>query len=177
MTPKKLRIHILQNTYHITHVRHLLHKWNPNPKVPQKLHVRVASKDTCRKWNKRIILRIEKAKKKDFTVFIQDESVFVDDVRLGKKYQTDVTPKNDCTVERNTPKIFGNDDNQFLDRMKNLMQLHLWIIWKQLVKNLEKYLLSLIEHHKANDVKKYLRKNKNVKLAYLLRSPHLSMAK
>ena len=30
--------------------------------------------------------------------------------------------------------------------------------------------------HKANDVKKYLRKNKDVKLAYLLRgSPHLSM--
>ncbi len=49
-----------------------------------------ASKDTCRKWNKRIILRIKKAKKKGFTVFIQDESVFVDDVRLGKKYWTDV---------------------------------------------------------------------------------------
>ncbi len=29
--------------------------------------------------------------------------------------------------------------------------------------------------HKANVVKKYLRKNKDVKLAYLLRSPHLSM--
>ncbi len=39
------------------------------------------------KWNKHIILRIEK---KGFIVFIQDESVFVDDVRLGKKYQTDV---------------------------------------------------------------------------------------
>ncbi len=60
--------------------------------------------------------------------------------------------------------------------MKNLMQLHLWIIWKQLVKNLEKYLLSLIEHHNINVVKKYLRKNKDVKLAYLPRgSPHLSM--
>ena len=64
-----------------------MHKWNQKPKVPQKLHVRAASKDTCRKWNKRIILRIEK---KGFTVFIQDESVFVDDVRLGKKYWTDV---------------------------------------------------------------------------------------
>ena len=67
-----------------------MHKWNLKPKVPQKLHVRAASKDTCRKWNKRIILRIKKAKKKGFTVFIQDESVFVDDVRLGKKYPTDV---------------------------------------------------------------------------------------
>ena len=46
--------------------------------------MRATSKDTCRKWNKRIILRIKKAKKKGFTVFIQDESVFVDDVRLGK---------------------------------------------------------------------------------------------
>ncbi len=64
-----------------------MHKWNPNPKVPQKLHVRAVSNNGCRKWNKRIILRIEK---KGFTVFIQDESVFVDDVRLGKKYQTDV---------------------------------------------------------------------------------------
>ena len=72
--------------------------------------------------------------------------------------------------------VYGNDDNQFLDRMKNLMQLYLWIIWKQLVKNLEKYLLSLIEHHKANVVKKYLCKNKDIKLAYLPRgSPHLSM--
>ena len=63
-----------------------MHKWNPNPKVPQKLHVREASKDTCRKWNKHIILRIEQER---FYLFIQDESVFVDDVRLGKKYQTE----------------------------------------------------------------------------------------
>ncbi len=55
--------------------------------VPQKVHVRAVSKNVCYKWNKHIILRIEK---KGFTVFIQDESVFVDDVRLDKKYQTDV---------------------------------------------------------------------------------------
>ena len=93
MTPKKLIQFIFYRTritYHITHVRRLMHKWNLRPKVPQKLHVRAASKNVCRKWNNRIILRIKKAKKKGFTVLVQDESVFVDDVRLGKKYWTDI---------------------------------------------------------------------------------------
>ncbi len=41
---------------------------------------------------------------------------------------------------------------------------------------MEKYQSSWIEHHNTNDVKKYLRKNKDIKLAYLPRgSPHLSM--
>ncbi len=71
-------------------MRRLLHKWNQNPKVPQKVHVRAASKNVCYKWNKRIILRIEK---KGFTVFIQNEYVFVNDVCLGKKYWTDVYPR------------------------------------------------------------------------------------
>ena len=93
MTPKKLIQFIFDwtnITYHISHVCRLMHKWNLKPKVPQKVHVRTASNDACRKWKNRIILRIEKAKKKGFTVFIQDKSVFVDDVRLGKKYWTDV---------------------------------------------------------------------------------------
>ena len=93
MTPKKLMQFIFDwtnITYHISRVCHLLHKWNLKPKVPQKLHVRAASNDACRKWNSRIISRIKKAKKKGFPVFIQDESVFVDDVRLGKKYWTDI---------------------------------------------------------------------------------------
>ena len=63
MTPKKLMQFIFDwtnITYHISHVCRLMHKWNLKPKVPQKLHVRAASKDTCRKWNKRIILRIKK---------------------------------------------------------------------------------------------------------------------
>ena len=66
-----------------------MHKWNLKPKVPQKVHVQAAFRDACRKWASRIILRIKKAKKKGFTVFLQDELVFVDDVRLGKKYWTD----------------------------------------------------------------------------------------
>ena len=71
-----------------------------------------ASNDACRKWKNRIILRIEKAKKKGFTVFIQDESVFVDDVRLGKKYWTDVHQRMIVRWMGITPKIFGlwNDD-------------------------------------------------------------------
>ena len=106
-----------------------MHKWNQNPMVPQKLHVRAVSKDTCRKWNKRIILRIEK---KGFTVFIQDESVFVDDVRLGKKYWTDVHQRMIVRWRGSHQRflVYGMmaDDNQFLDHMKNSTQLHLWII-------------------------------------------------
>ena len=83
-----------------------MHKWNLKPKVPQKVHVRAASRDACRKWASRIILRIKKAKKKEFTVFLQDESVFVDDMHLGKKILDRHTPKNGCTLERITPKIW-----------------------------------------------------------------------
>ncbi len=91
-----------------------MHKWNLKPKVPQKVHVRAASKDVCRKWKNRIISRIEKAKKKGFTVFIQDESVFVDDVRLGKKYWTDAHQRMIVRWRGSHQRflVYGNDDNQ-----------------------------------------------------------------
>ncbi len=89
MTPKKLIKFIFVRTgitYHITHICRLMRKWNLKLKVPQKVHARAASSDVCRSWKNRINLRIEKAKQNGFTILIQDESIFVDDVRLGKKY-------------------------------------------------------------------------------------------
>ena len=96
MTPKKLMQFIFERTnitYHISHVCRLMHKWNLKAKIPQKIHVRAASKNACRNWKNRIISRIKKAKKKGFTIFIQDESIFVDDVRIGKKYWVDANQR------------------------------------------------------------------------------------
>ena len=186
MTPKKLMQFIFDwtnITYHISHVCRLMHKWNLKPKVPQKLHVRAASKDTCRKWNKRIILRIKKAKKKGFTVFIQDESVFVDDVRLGKKYWTDVHQRMIVRWRGSHQRflVYGMmaDDNQSFFRSYEKFNA---IAFRDYLEAARKkfgkifVIADRAPQHKANVVKKYLRKNKDVKLAYLPRgSPHLSM--
>ena len=186
MTPKKLMQFIFDWTnisYHITHVRRLMHKWNLKPKVPQKVHVRAASKDTCRKWKNRIISRIEKAKKKGFTVFIQDESVFVDDVRLGKKYWTDVHQRMIVPWRGSHQRflVYGmvTDGNQSFFRSYEKFNSIAFIDYLEAARKKFGKIFVIVDRapqHKANDVKKYLHKNKDVKLAYLPRgSPHLSM--
>ena len=88
MTPKKLMQFIFDRTgirYHITHVRRIMYSWNLIVKIPQRQHVNAASNKECSKWYKNIILRIKKAKNENFKILIQDESIFTDDVYLGKK--------------------------------------------------------------------------------------------
>ncbi len=168
MTPKKLIQFIFYRTritYHITHVRRLMHKWNLKPKVPQKVHVRAASKDTCRKWKNRIISRIEKAKKKGFTVFIQDESVFVDDVRFGKKYWTDAHQRLIVRWRGSHQRflVYGNDDNQSFFRSYEKFNSIAFIDYLEAARRKFGKIFVIVDRapqHKANDVKNICVKTK-----------------
>lgn len=186
MTPKKLMRFIFERThvtYHISHVCRLMHKWNLKAKVPQKVHVRAASNNACRNWRNRIILRIEKAKKKGFTIFIQDESVFVDDVRLGKKYWVDANQRMIVQWRGSHQRflVYGmmTDDNQSFFRSYEKFNAIAFMDYLEAARKKFGKIFVIIDRapqHKARDVKKYLRKNKDVKLAYLPKgSPHLSM--
>ena len=185
MTPKKLMQFIFDRTgirYHITHVRRIIHSWNLRAKVPQKQHVNAASNKECSKRYKDIILRIKKAKNENFKILIQDESIFTDDVYLGKKYWVEMD-KRLVIPWRGTHQRFVvhgmvSDDNQsffcsyakfnspsFLDYLKKAHKKFGKIF----------VIADKAAQHRSKNIKNYLEKNNDVKLEYLPKgSPHLS---
>ena len=186
MTPKKLMKFIFYRTritYHITHVRRLMRKWNLKPKVPQKVHARAASNDACRSWKNRINLRIEKAKHDGFTILIQDESIFVDDASLGKKYWTDASERMIIQWRGSHQKfiVYGmmtENGRGFFRSYEKFNSVSFIDYLDEACRKFGKIfvIVDRAPQHKSKKTRRYLKNNKDINLAYLpSASPHLSM--
>ncbi len=76
-TPKIFRKFIHDKTgvcLHITHVRWILHSHDMTPKKPQPVHVRRASKKTCRNWQYRMKSIISGVKNTKTTLMYEDDA-------------------------------------------------------------------------------------------------------
>ncbi len=118
-----------------------------------------------------------------FTILIQDESIFTDDVRLGKKYWVDVNERMIIRWRGSHKRflVYGmvSDANQsFFRSCEKFNSISFVDYLKKAQKKFGKIfvIVERASQHTSNDTKRYLKNNKNVKLAYLPRgSPHLSM--
>jgi Winged helix-turn helix len=75
---------VLDRYHHEVHIYRLLHKWGFKPKVPQRRFVNTASKEEKGEFKKKtreIISNIPK----DFTVAVEDESIFVHDTLARRR--------------------------------------------------------------------------------------------
>ncbi len=89
ITPKKLRSDIHEKTgmwYYIVSVRREMNKRNMSPKTPELVHRNKADAYTVRRWQYSAKRQISRLKKEGFVTVIQDESIFVNDPVVGRKY-------------------------------------------------------------------------------------------
>ena len=118
-----------------------------------------------------------------FTILIQDESIFTDDVRLGKKYWVDAD-KRMVVLWRGSHQRFlvygmiSDDSQSFFKPYEKFNTISFLDYLKAAHKKFGKIfvIINRVAQHTSNGTKKYVKANKDVKLAYLPRgSPHLSM--
>ena len=70
--------------YHEVHIYRLLHKWGFSPKIPQRRFVNTSSKGRERGFQKGVQETLSQIPK-GFTIAVQDESIFVQDVIVRRK--------------------------------------------------------------------------------------------
>ncbi len=94
--------------YHEVHIYCLLHKWGFKSKVPQKRFLNTASVKDKSKFKR--VKQILDSLKSDWTVLVQDESIFVYDYPIkGKKWvSTDKRPVVTVTGSRKKNIVFGS---------------------------------------------------------------------
>ena len=80
-------------SYHITHVRNIMRRYNMSPKVSQPLHVNHATVSQVRNWQYRLNESISCLKSDDFTVCIMDEAIFIHDSMRGRKYWSPIVTR------------------------------------------------------------------------------------
>jgi hypothetical protein len=118
--------------YYEVHIYRLLHKWRFSPKIPRK--------EAIQKKTKQIISRISK----DFTLAIEDESIFIHDALIRKRMWTPEGKRPIVTVtgSHQRTRVFGTitiDGKQFFMQFDVFNQYRFLKYLKELQRNLENY--------------------------------------
>ena len=88
LTPKRLRDRIIEIAgirYTVSYVRKVLDSLGFSRKAPIPVHVNASSNKECEKWYEDVSCLISRLKRRGFTVIVQDESFFINDVAKGYK--------------------------------------------------------------------------------------------
>ena len=76
----------LQEKFHITYVKKIMHQYGMSVKIAQKYHINHTSAASVCNWQQYMKKRISRLKKNGFTIAMLDEAFFVRDVKSGHKY-------------------------------------------------------------------------------------------
>jgi hypothetical protein len=131
--------------YHEVHIYRSLHKWKFSPKVARKRFVNAASneeREQFKKKAKEIISRIPK----DFTVAVEDESIFIHDALVRRRMWTPEGTRPIVTVTGSHQRtcVFGTitiDGKQFFRQYDVFNQYAFLKYLKELQRKFRKLLL------------------------------------
>ena len=90
-TPERLREEIYQETglyFSLGHIRRLMRQNGVSSKVPTLLHVNRKSRRAVLRWQRHLVKRILRLKRRGYIVVVEDEAFFVWDTVKGKKLWT-----------------------------------------------------------------------------------------
>ena len=74
--------------YSMCNIRKIMNGFDFTPKAATRTLAKASSKSTCIKWQNQTEQDILDAKKRGFTIVVQDESIFTHDSKTGKKYRS-----------------------------------------------------------------------------------------
>ncbi len=187
LTPKKFRLDIHDETgvwYHHTHVRRLMREQNMSPKTPELVHRNKADEQTIRRWQCNAKRQISRLKKEGFAIVIQDESIFVNDPVVGRKYWSAVgvpitIPYNGSHRRIVAYGAIATDGRRFFRTYDKFNGPTFLRYLKELRNNFGKVLVIMdgASAHKTRDVKKFVADNPNtVRVRYLpVATPEISL--
>ena len=181
---------VLELTYEKTGMQYcvgyggiLLRKWGYTMKTPVKQHANRAPMDEIIKFQKNIAARIKRYVKKGIPVFVQDEAIYIADAKPRRVYTlpgvravTFVTGTHAKTIVFGMVGLAGK---QLFCQYDKFDGEHFAEFLREVKKRYDKALIIVdrAPQHRANIVKKTLRKLCGIRLAFLPRAtPELSAA-
>ena len=152
------------------------------PKVPQLIHVNHASASAVRSWQYRLKGRISRLKDAKFVIVALDEAFFVYDTKTGRKYWAfrGTRIRLPYTGSHKKVAVYGaiSECGRQLFRTYNTFDAPTFIAYlKELHAKWGKVaiLCDKASPHTAKEVKKFLKKHKDIKIIYLpTGSPYLN---
>ena len=168
---------------HITYVRKIMHAHGLSPKAPERIHTNRASKRAVQNWQYRLNKRISCLKRDGFVLAAEDESFFIHDMIVGRKYWSPVGSPIRITYTGSHKKItaYGSittDGRQFFRTYEKFDAPTFVRYLKEMQRHFGKMavVVDRAPPHKAKAVRKLLRENKNIKIIYLMKgSPFLNV--
>ena len=185
ITPEQIMLELIEKygcKYTLSHIRALMHEYGYSIKTTQKRHVNAAPLDEVREWRRKILPKIRRYEKAGYVVFVTDESHFVYDARITRKYWTPIgVPiyiSNNGAHQKIT--MFGaisTNGRQFFRRYDKLDAATFEDYLMKMHKAHDKILViaDRAPAHTAKQIKDLLKSNKDIKLEYFPRgSPYLN---
>ena len=169
-------------TFHITHVRRIMHRYSLTPKTAQRLHVNHATKSQVRSWQYRLQERISRLKSDGFAIVVTDEAFFVHDPARGRKYWSPSGTRITLPYVGNHRKIavYGavSDDGRQLYRMHDRFDGPTFLGYvRELHRKFGRVaiLCDRASPHRTGALNRFLRGNADVQVMYLPKgSPYLN---
>ena len=169
-------------TFHITHVRRIMHRYALTPKTAQRLHVNCATQSQVRSWQYRLQERISRLKSRGFAIVVTDESFFVHDPLRGRKYWSPSGTRITLPYVGNHKKVVvygaAADDGRQLFRMHDGFDGPTFLGYvRELHKKFGRVaiLCDRASPHRTETLDRFLRGNGNVQMIYLPKgSPYLN---
>ena len=167
---------------HVTCVGKIMHARGLPPKAPERIHANRAGKRAVQDWQYRLGKRISCLKRGGFVLAAEDESFFIHDMIVGRKYWSPVGSPIGITYTGSHKKItaYGSitaDGRQFFRTCEKFDAPTFVRYLKEMQRRFGKVavVVDRAPPHKAKAVRKLLRENKNIKIIYLPKgSPFLN---
>lgn len=158
---------------HITYVRKILCRRGLSPKRPQRIYVNRADRKAIQNWQYRLRRQIPCLERAGFAVAMEDESFFMHDVITGRKYWAPRGGRISIPYTDSHKKIavygsLAKDGRQFFHTYNRFNTLTFILYLKELQKHVGKVAMitDRAPPHRSKLLRKFLRRNKNVRILY-----------
>ena len=159
-----------------------MHAHGLSPKAPERVHTNKAGKRAVQNWQYRLNRRISCLKRDGFALVMEDESFFIHDMIVGRKYWSPVSSPIGIpyTGSHKRITVYGSitaDGRQFFRTYEKFYAPTFVRYLKEMQRHFGKMavVVDRAPPHKAKAVRKLLRENKNIKIIYLPKgSPFLN---
>ena len=167
---------------HITYIGKIMHRHNPSPKAPKKIHINRIDKKVVQNRKYRFNRRVSRLEKEGFTALMDDTVIFIHDVIVGRKYWSPVghsisVPHTDSLKRIVAYGSIVRAGRQFFRTYEKFDVPTFVRYLKDLYRHFGKVVVTTdrVPQHRSRLVKEFLRRNEDVKMIYLPRgSPYLN---
>ena len=158
---------------HITYVRKIMRAYGLLPKAPERVRANRAGKRAVQNWQYRLNKRISCLKRDRFTLVMEDESFFIHDGIVGRKYWSPVGNPVGIPYTGSHKRITADgsitaNGRQFFRTYEKFDAPTFVRYLKEMQRHFGKMAVvaDRAPPHKAKAVRKLLRENKNIKIIY-----------